>query len=275
MIFDIRTPDSAYDFILDFLGITGETFVMKYCEECKSNIDAFIDEYYNEIEDKGISGLKIMAFHILGSLDNCQEIKRNGLINLQKVLSRDTLLHKLLLKAGVDFDIDRRIVKYEGVEYDIDYERYREEHFLSPEEVILKDIGYRVYYDFCVNGFLYNDNAKNYGTDIHERPEFFNRLTDVFPAAKTLENYWKSNSVGYCIDFYATPEQIHEFTYGVDLKNISEYDMQFIDLKMELKKWMLSLACSRTLNQCEMKCLYIKEDTDIPFSQIVSISKLN
>jgi len=41
-----------------------------------------------------------MAFHVVGSLDERCEIKENGLMNLQNVLSTETIFKKLLEKSG-------------------------------------------------------------------------------------------------------------------------------------------------------------------------------
>lgn len=274
MIFDIRIPDDAYNFVLSFLGISGEEFVMQYRVDCQCDISEFIELHYEEIKGKDISGLKIMAFHVLGSLDDCEEIRKHGLINLQETLSQDTILRRLLHKANLQFDIEKRKLFHGTKEYDIDYDKYRNEYFLGPDEKKLRNIGHRIYYDYCVNGFLLNDDVENYGTDIHKRPEFFNRLTDMFPEAKKVEQFWKSKAVSYRVDFYATIDQIHTFNYGVEYDKISEYDLQFLDIDMEIKKWMLSLACSRAFDECDMTCLYIKDEVSIPPSQIVSISKL-
>ena len=105
-----------------------------------------------------------MAFHVLGSLDECREIKANGLMNLQAVLSRDTTLKRLLDKVEITFDIPNKVVSCGGNSYDIDYEKYRNHHFLMGIDEKLNHIARRVYYDFCVNGFMVNDNVYNYGT---------------------------------------------------------------------------------------------------------------
>lgn len=40
-----------------------------------------------------------MAFHIVGFLDECKEIEENGLMDLRKVLSSNTVLSKELKKS--------------------------------------------------------------------------------------------------------------------------------------------------------------------------------
>jgi hypothetical protein len=56
---------------------------------------------------------------------------------------------------------------YNGNEYNINYKHYLTARQKSEEEEKLKCIAHRIYYDYCVNGFLCMDNVIQYGTDIH------------------------------------------------------------------------------------------------------------
>ena len=134
-----------------------------------------------------------MAFHIIGALDDCKEIQKKGLMNLQEVLSNDTILNRQLNDVGIKFNIQEKTVNCNGKVYDIDYEQYCGRSSLSETEKKLRDIAYRVYYDFCVNGFLLNDNVYDYGTDIHERPEFLMTLGHLFPEAKNWMVFGEAN----------------------------------------------------------------------------------
>ena len=78
----------------------------------------------------------------------------------------------------------------------------------------LKSVAHRVFYDFCVDGFMYNDYIESYGTDIHKRPEFIRTLIDLSDEAQKLDAYWKAKSKPYKVVFYATAEQIHKFTFN-------------------------------------------------------------
>ena len=77
------------------------------------------------IQNIDISQLRILAFHVLGSLDCCEEIKKNGLWNLQMILSGDTILSRILKEHGIHFDITNKLLYAGSKEYDIDYEHYR------------------------------------------------------------------------------------------------------------------------------------------------------
>lgn len=68
-----------------------------------------------------------MAFHVVGALDECKEIRENGLMNLQEVLKRDTVISKALGYYGIFFDIENRILHCNGEKYDIDYDEVQDQ----------------------------------------------------------------------------------------------------------------------------------------------------
>lgn len=78
--------------------------------------------------------------------------------------------------SGIKIDIDNCILYINDNAYNIDYNYYRDKWRKTDLEKILDFIAYRIYYDFCVDGFFFNDNVTDYGTDIHKRPEFIDKL---------------------------------------------------------------------------------------------------
>ena len=275
MDFDLRTCDAAYYFVLDFIGMTPDEYITERIINCENDFETFWCRNIERIKSVDISGLRLMAFHVVGSLDECREIKDNGLMNLQSVLSKETILKKFLEKAGVTFDIPTKRVKCNGNTYDIDYEKYKGHHFLTRIDEKLDRVAHRVYYDFCVNGFMANDNVFNYGTNIHERPEFLMTLGELFPQAEKVEDFWRTKAKSYRVDFYATVDQVHRFNFELDEYRDPPYEDWFdLDDDMKLKKWMLSHAIDRAHDDLGMTILYIKDDVIIPANQIIDITEL-
>lgn len=275
MDFDLRTCDAAYYFVLDFMGMTPDEYITERIINCENDFETFWCRNIERIKSVDISGLRLMAFHVVGSLDECREIKDNGLMNLQSVLSKETILKKFLEKAGVTFDIPNKLVKCNGNTYDIDYEKYKGHHFLTRIDEKLDRVAHRVYYDFCVNGFMANDNVFNYGTNIHERPEFLMTLGELFPQAEKVEDFWRTKAKSYRVDFYATVDQVHRFNFELDeYRDPPDEDWFDLDDDMKLKKWMLSHAIDRAHDDLGMTILYIKDDVIIPANQIIDITEL-
>ncbi|MFR2381831.1 hypothetical protein [Thomasclavelia spiroformis] len=275
MDYDLRTCQKACDFILEFMNMTSNEYIDEFAIECESDFEKFWERNIDRIKKVDISKLYIIAFHVIGTLDNCKEIKEKGLMNLQEVLSKNTLLCKLLKSYGIEFDITKKTMSHNEMIYNIDYDKYRSKLLLTEKEKNIRNVARRVYYDFCVNGFLFNDNIFDYGTDIHKRPEFLMTLSSLLPEVKKLERYWENNSKSYRIDFYAKIDQIQRFCFALDeLKNPPYEGWEKLNDEMKIKKWMLLHAIDRSNNVINEDYLYVKDDVIIPPSQILKISKL-
>lgn len=275
MDFDLRTCDAAYYFVLDFMGMTPDEYITERAINCENDFGTFWNRNIERIRSVDISGLKLMAFHVVGSFDGCREIKETGLMNLQMVLTEDTTLKRLLESIDVTFDIEHRQVNFQGKPYNIDYEKYRNHHSLREIDIKLGRVAHRVFYDFCVNGFMANDDVCSYGTNIHERPEFLMTLGDLFPQVHKVESYWRRKAKSYRVDFFATVDQVHRFTFELDEKIDPPYNDRFdLDDDMKLKKWMLSHAIDRAHDNLGVTFLYVKDDVIIPANQIISVNEI-
>lgn len=274
MEFDLRTCDSAFNFIINFMNMTPNEYIMEFIVESNKNYETFWDRNIDRIKEADISDLKIMAVHVLGSLDECKEIKEKGLMNLQKVLDSRTKLSILLKKHGFEFNVLDKTMKCKGKMYDINYEHYKSRDCLINVDKVLDNVAHRIYYDFCVCGFLSNDDIPGYGTQIHKRPEFLMRLAEFFSDAEEIELYWKRNSKSYCINFYTMVEQIHRFTFELDVLRDPPYKgwLELND-EMKIKKWILANAIERSENKFSEQYLYVRDDVIIPPNQIVSIQR--
>ena len=270
IIFDITSSAAAYSFLLDTLGLQPGELIMEYLVECGKDVDLFWERNRHRLDKLNLKDVHFVAFHVTGSLDDCQEIKKTGIRNLQYVLSHNTMLSRLLKRGDITFDIENRIMCVNGRTFDIDYEHYRGRCLFTPEEKHLDAIAHRIYYDFCVDGFWVNDDIEGYGTDIHERPEFISKLIKMSPKAKRLDAFWRSKSKPYKIIFYATLEQIHKFTFGLE-KN---YDPYTENEQETIKKWMLRMALDQAFDPGGEHYIYIRDNEYIPSEQIIRCEPL-
>lgn len=267
----------AYKFLLDFLDIAGEDFIMDYIVECNKDFETFWRKHFDRLESVDISSLRIMAFHITATQDECTEIKENGLKNLQKVLSEDTRLKSFLANYDIAFNIPRRTVTAKDKVININYDDYRGKFRLSQYEKSISAVAHRIYYDYLVNSFMSNDNVFDYGTEIHKRPEFFIQLIKLFPQLKEAEQKWIEQSKSYKITFFAYPEQIQPFSFELD--NIEDPpfdDWSDLSVQQRLKKQLLSYSIDRAFRWGRDETfLYIKDNIDIPPEQIVSCEEIH
>ena len=263
--FDVTSSDSAYDFLLDTLGLKPDELIMEYLVECDGDVDLFVEKNEYRLEDLCLQDVHFIGFHVTASLDDCNEIKANGIRDLQYVLSHDTMLSRFLKLGGIQFDIENCLMYINGQRFDIDFENFRRKILLSPKEELLDPIAHRIYYDFCLDGYWASDNVEGYGTDIHKRPEFISKLIKIPPKANSLDAYWRSKSKPYKIFFYATLDQIHKFTFGLE-KNTDAYNE---DEQKAVKRWMMRVAMQQAFEPRGDLYIYIADHQHIPVEQII------
>lgn len=263
--YNITTSNDAYDFVLKVLRMTGEQLVMEYFVECNKDLDLFWERNFERLIDFNINNVRFFAFHITSNFDNCRELLQDGIRNLQYVLSHNTEMTKMLDERGVQFDIIRRVLIVNGIEYNIDYDYYAHNRARTFYDKRLESIAHRVYYDLCVDGFMANDNIRDYGVDLCKRPEFIYTLAQFVPKVKELETYWTAMSKAYKVEFYATYDQINNITFNVDRYCCENIEEQFV----KVKKWMLINAVDKAFDPVGEIYLYIKDDMFIPATQIL------
>lgn len=91
--------------------------------------------------------MEVVAFQVTTCNDECAEIKKNGLRNLQWVLSNDTALCRFLKEHNISFDIESKLMYIGGNAYGVDYEKYMNLDVISRRKEQLHKIGHKIYYD--------------------------------------------------------------------------------------------------------------------------------
>lgn len=275
MDFDLRTPDSAYAFVQNILGITGEQFIDEYVIECDRDYERLWKKYYSHLKYVDASRIRIWAFHITGSLDHCQSIKREGLRNLHYALTTDSAMARLFRKYGVVFDVVNKTMNYDGTVYDVDYNTYRNRCNLFGRDKHLSSIAYRLCKDYCANGFMCNDDYLSYSFDIHIRPEFIIDLINMFPQLTELDLEWRRKSTSYKVIFYMYWHQVERHNFDLDEFRDPPYEnWRELDDNDKVIKWMLGHAIDRTFDEQQDIIMYIQRDLFVPAKQISDCERI-
>ena len=105
MYYDLTNPDVSYAWLYEALQIRQHELIEIYVIECHNDFDTFYDKYRSLIDEIDVENMEIVAFQVTTCNDECAEIKKNGLRNLQWVLSNDTALCRFLKAHNISFDI--------------------------------------------------------------------------------------------------------------------------------------------------------------------------
>lgn len=268
MIFDITTPDLAYGWLQEILGISGEDIIRDYILKCNKDLDCFIDRHLTAIKKIDINSAEFGVFHVTSNSDQCAAVKQQGIRNLQKVLAEPCELSLFLDSLGFRFDIQNKKMIYEDQIYNIDYESYRnKDEILTFQEKKLKNIARKIYFDNQVNGFFYSSDMFNYGTSIDKRPEFLLTLSSFNSPFDYLGVKWGETRKGYVVKYKAKLSQFEHYTFYHDVNDyLDDSQMEW----MQLKKWMLSYAIDGSFSNLYSDIYaYMKPVTDILSEQII------
>lgn len=275
IIYDVTSADSAYEWVLKFLDISGDELIDKYILEFDSNNDAFIESQLKKIKIWDIENTNFVVIHVTTNKDECMEIKQSGIMNLQRVVTEDTEFKRFLSSNRIQFDIDNALMVVGDAKYNVDYDYYKNipSYQMTEQDKNLKEIARKLYYDPQINGFFYVEDVKRYGSNIHERPEFLYNISQLSAQLKNLEKKWGNACVGYEIKYKA---KFNEFAWYSFYENKDEFyeDMQIdrINLKKELLSNALNIAFSK---MSSYGYEYMKLETTIPNEQILKHTKIN
>lgn len=102
-------------------------------------------------------------------------------------------LKEFLVGHGIEIDPELAVLRYRGREYSISAERWS---LLDSEEVQnCNRIGYRLYSDYCVCGFLSIDPKRPYLTRVDEKPEILIDIGNLI--RKAIDQEWALTHQSY------------------------------------------------------------------------------
>lgn len=236
--YDITNPDAAYEWLYSVLDMKRGDFISDYVLESRNDFDTFFVRHLKEAERLDIDQLEFVAIHVTTNGDDCAEIKKNGLKDLQKVLQEETELSMFLKKRGIWFDIPSKIMHIDDKNFDIDYKKYTNWDRMIKQVDALYNIGRKIFYDHQVNGFLFSKDVYDYGT-IHEAPEFLLTLSEFDRDTVGINDEWAAASKPYVIKYRA---KITEFEYYTFYEGQEDYLQDYHNGWIGLKKTLFQKA---------------------------------
>jgi len=198
------------------------------------------------LDEIDISNLELHCKHITTQIDDCESLRRYGLLTLQKALEFDTPLKCFLQERGIVFNIETRKVAYKGKDVwlveadeeckecfygtDCQYEKsifsdnatlvYRND--VCPYRDAIKKLRTTIYYDegeievHLLGGFepVHNYSQVKYFPEILETLE--DMINELFDEKVTLSEDWRALTGGkyYCLEFDANIKKFEFITTG-------------------------------------------------------------
>lgn len=266
MIYDITKPDDSYEWLCSIFNAEKEEVICEYLVECNHDSELFAERNSNKIKHLDLNELEIAAFHVTTNGDECADINKKGIRNLQAVLQEENGLSKFLYNKGIRFDIPLKIMYVNDKPYSIDYTKYTELDTLVKHKEALRKIGRKIFSDFRVNGFLFCNDIYNYST-IHEAPEFLYTLSKFGKETAGIMKEWKSITRPYVVKYKA---KIEEFDYSTFYDNQEKYMQDCCNNQIELRTFLLKKAIESAFLESNEIIAYMKPEKVVAPENIIA-----
>jgi hypothetical protein len=275
IIYDLTTLEGTKKGLAEYLNVN-ENILEAYTEFCKGDysVDDFLD-FINVTDNDLLKGeLLLASLHVTTNNDNCNTIKKYGLVNLQQAIKLDTPLGMYLKQKGILIDIENKVIQYKGKTFDIS----KESNEFDDEEKALTMIVHKLYEDYQINSFFGSDNVLEYGGYCSDRPEFLYNLAEFLKDPSIIDD-WERNSENKCyiIKFHVPMSNCTDYTFMDETDfALSKYELDYLDdeeIEIRKRKWIIhqSLANIYDENFKREYFCYLKFDVSVPFSDIIKI----
>ena len=170
-------------------------------QEIHNRYDYFRDGYEDEYVDKILEercanlpcfeDLRFVFSHVSTSANSCNDIKTLGLIR-HAYRNSQTELYSFLRENGITIEMSKPELHYHSKTIDISFGDCPPEY--EEGKYAAWSVGRKVYYDYCVCGFLSFSSSAYLGY-VHKRPEI---LMDIDNLLKTnLADQWEKSHQAY------------------------------------------------------------------------------
>jgi len=254
MNYDISTIEDCYATLRDLTGFEKwndlyDIYKYQYIDCPDETQDEIIDRYNIRINVTSENFFFVLQ-HITTSANGCEDIKNNGIYDLEWVLENDTELRRFLVDNLIEFEISSNKMYIDNIAYDISNDS--------------NGVGFKIFKDKDICGcFQINKNCP-YGGNVHTRPEILHNINKYL--IKTNLSYnWYVTHKPYIVKF-KVPYDNMDLALGISVKNDSE-DVVF----NKLLSYAINFFFYRDLDSDKIGIL--KRNIVVPSKDIISITE--
>lgn len=252
-VLDCRNFETTLKSLQEILG-GEEQAITKYIASHKDNVD--IHEFLDEIGVQNPIITHVIIQHLTTSFDECESIKKYGLVNTKKALELDTSLNRFLKENDIYFDFSNNNVKL---------------FFKNQEIKLVKNDSLNKNYtlnkltkDFQINGFLKVDNILKYSC-IQEYPEIIKEINKN--TKNNLNMKWLEITKPYVLFCKVNLNSISSYyTF-----NDSELELDEIEKSQKLLDIALKYLSGKNTRE---EYIYLNNEYEIPKEDIIETIKL-
>lgn len=255
--YDIRSSENALRTLIEITGVAEKIWNRNVINENKYRYtEDFVEDIvltYGEMPER-YDMFEFIYFHITTSANQCESIRKYGLLDLKKSYKcKDSELRKFLDESDVLIDLENAILIYKNKRYDISYGKCP---YFDDEAKACWSIGRKFYYDYTSCGFLSIWEKSPYGGMVHRRPEILYDIDKLL--GLKLSYRWAETHIPYVVVAKVSGDKI---VYdGDDNQNDKEKVIDY-----------LTRAYKTAYYEPDEQILLLQNNIEIPPKDIVEI----
>lgn len=273
LIIDLTNKDEVLKSLSKFVGVGERDIVLFLCTKCgryvsKNTYEDFIEYYGINVKEIDLNDIYLKSIHVTTGRDKGQSIIKNGIYNLQDALRKETNLKKFLNKYEIFVDVDKKLIKYRDTEIKLEYKLKK---IIGEER---NWVHYKIYDDYMVNGFHWNDNPLKYGGQVAYRPEILHNIGELLGCNNLGLDWYRANNECYIVEFKAKAREHLWFNFQID--NLSEEEFNS-DKDKYIIKWIIQQSLHLIKEQLsgskgyEINS-YLERGYNVPSSDIIRVT---
>lgn len=285
IIYDLSTIDTCMQFLTTITKRNREDIdnFLRLQEKEPYSYDDVLEDFLNtlqvNLEEMNVEDITFAGIHITTNNDNCASIKKYGLLNLRQALTMDTPIKRFLKDWGIQFhfndDFTPDIVTFTGIH---NGELIKEVFSIEDFSKTFKGYSSLIHTKltssshYPINAFLFINDYKSYGGNVHDIPEFISHFGNSLPTNDFIDA-WKKDRKSYAIKFYADFDTCNVTTLLPHSTNLKE---DILNDYEEIKKALLKKCIETSINHIHQQdqskiYLYMKPEAIIPYGDIYEI----
>ncbi|MBU3135035.1 hypothetical protein KPL39_02010 [Clostridium gasigenes] len=252
-ILDCRNLETTLKSLEEILGLESEK-ITEYIENHKGSVD--VEEFLDEIGIENPIISHIIIQHLTTASDECESIKKYGIVNTKKVLEWETSLNRFLKENDIYFDFTNDNVKL--------FFKNKEVKLVKHDSFNRNLTLHKLTKDFQINGFLKVDKILEYSF-IKYYPEIINEISEITDSSLVYK--WLEITKPYVLFCKVNLNSISSYyTF-----NDSELELDEIEKSQKLLDISLKYLSGENTRE---EYIFLNNEYEIPKEGIIDMVKL-
>ncbi|MDY4078686.1 MAG: hypothetical protein SOY42_07870 [Clostridium sp.] len=272
LLYDMTNSENALKSLSKFLNLGKKELFSFISIRADQNIDynkiyeELILEFDIDIDKLCIDNIEVKSIHVTTGNDNGCSIREKGLLNLQQSLTQDTTLRKFLLKRIIRIDVESNLIYFKDNKLVLEDNT---SDYKDNKNYVYK----KLYKDYGINGFIFNNEPLKYEGNVANRPEFIYNLSKILKYGD-LEKEWEiENKQCYIVEYKYSHEKLSWI--NLILNSEDKYEIE-CNREFYIKLWFIKQAIKviiyDIMNFEKLEIIsYLKLDENIPSQDIINI----